>query len=117
LVLIYQIFIIYQPDSRKWKTISADIGDTGLFVQNLFVTSDGSVWGKTVWDTVHRHSDLKNVPVLSKFNENTQRFEFAKGILKVPFTQTYSLSLPWPNILLAKNNIFWIFANGNHPLK
>jgi hypothetical protein len=107
------IFVVYQLNLQKWKTILADVEDKGLFVKDLFVTNDGSVWGKIVWDTIRGQSDYKKVPVLSKFNESTQRFEFAKGVLEIPWEQDYSTHFPWPEIVLDNNGVFWIFAKNN----
>lgn len=107
------VFVVYQPKSQKREFVLADIGDSGFFVENLFVTNDGSIWGKTVWDTIHGQPDLEKVPVLSKFNENTRRFEFAKGVLEIPWTLfTYNFS-PWPEIVLDNNGVFWIFAKND----
>ena len=107
------IFLIYQPKSQSWEAVSADIGDSGLLAGDIFVTSDGSVWSKTVWDTIHERTVLEKVPVLSKFNENTRRFEFAKGVLKIPWTLfTYNF-FPWPEIVLDNNGVFWIFAKND----
>jgi hypothetical protein len=104
------VFVVYQPDSQKWETISADVEDAGLFVEKLFVTGDGSIWGQTVWDTIRGQPNHEKIPVLSKFNENTQRFEFAKGVLEIPWTQDDSTYFPWPKIVLDNNGIFWFLA-------
>jgi hypothetical protein len=106
-------FLVYQTELQNWETVSAEIGDSGLFVEDIFVTSDGSVWGKTVWDITHERTDLEKAPVLSKFNESTRRFEFAKGVLEIPWTLFSYSSFPWPEIVLDNNGVFWIFAEND----
>jgi hypothetical protein len=106
-------FLIYQPESQSWETVSAEIGDSGLLAGDIFVTSDGSVWGKTVWDTTYERTDLEKVPALSKFNESTRRFEFAKGVLEIPWILFSYGTFPWPEIILDKNGVFWIFAEND----
>jgi hypothetical protein len=107
------VFQVYQTDSREWKTVSADIQDSGFFVEDLFVTSDGSLWGQTVWDTTHGWSGPKRVPVLSKFNETTRRFEFANNVLEIPWVLFSYSFFPWPEIVLDQHDIFWIFAKND----
>lgn len=107
------VFVVYQSESRNWKTVSADIQGSDLFVGDLFVTSDGSLWGQTVWDTTPRgQSDLQKIPILSKFNENTQRFEFAEGVLEIPWVLSSHNFFPWPQILLD-DNAFWFFVRND----
>lgn len=107
------VFMVYQTESHDWKTISADIQDSGFIVGNLFVTSDGSLWGQTVWDTTLRKQPaFKKIPVLSKFNENTQRFEFAEGVLEIPWVLSSYNFFPWPQILVD-NDTFWFFVRND----
>ncbi len=107
------VFLVYQPGSQGWKLIPSNIGNTGFFVGSLFVTSDGNLWGTTVWDTIHGQPKIENVPVLSKFNEDTQRFEFATGAPEISSTMFSNNFFPWPEIVLDDKNIFWIFTKNN----
>ena len=106
-------FLVYYPASKAWKYISADIGNTALFVGDLFVTSNGDLWGVTEWDTVHGQSSLEKVPVLTKFNETTQQFEFASGILEIPWKLFSYNSFPWPEVVLDEEDIFWLFVKSD----
>lgn len=106
-------FLVYQTELQNWETILAEIEDSGLFVDDIFVTSDGSIWGKTVWDITHERTDLEKAPVLSKFNENTRRFEFAKGVLEIPWTLFSYGSFPWPEIVVDNKDVFWIFSEND----
>lgn len=105
------LFLIYYPESQEWKFISADIGTTGLFVQDLFVTSDGSIWGKIVWNSIN--PSLKEVPVLSKFDDDKQRFEFLNGVLKIPWAENNAPYFPWPEIIVDSRDIFWFFVQND----
>lgn len=106
-------FLVYQTKLQKWDTVSSEIGDSGLFVEDIFVTSDGSVWGKNVWDTSYERTDLEKVPALSKFNESKRRFEFAKGVSEIPWILFSYGTFPWPEIILDNNGVFWIFAEND----
>jgi hypothetical protein len=62
----------------------------------------------TTWAPLPEDPKPDKVPILSKFNEQTQRFEFDPGILEIPVTQEqYFLQ---PEIILDQQDIFWIFA-------
>jgi len=39
-------FLVYRTDTKEWKTVSAEVEDTGVYVISLFVTRDGALWGK-----------------------------------------------------------------------
>jgi hypothetical protein len=105
-------FAVYQVESQKWEFVSANIGDTDLLARDLFVTSDGSVWGKTVWDPTQRRSGPEEAPALSRFNEDTQRFEFAPGAPKILLARETNYS-DWPEIVLDSQDIFWIFVQND----
>lgn len=104
-------FLIYRPDSQTWKEVSAKIGDSNLIVRDLFLTSDG-----TIWAGIGNFQDppyLLKAPVLSKFNESTQRFEAAIGGLEMSTPQEQRRLIEVPHIVLDKQDIFWIFAPGD----
>jgi hypothetical protein len=106
------IFLVYYPITKKTNIIPAAIGDTGTFVKDLFVMEDGSVWGKIVWDITDRAFKLDKAPVLSKFNENTRRFEFAPGVLEIQlFHELTGDGSSWPIILLDTQGVFWILVD------
>jgi len=108
------VFLIYKPELQKWEIVSADIGDSGLFVANLFVNSDRSVWGQTVWNILQDQPPaIEKIPTLSKFNENTRQFEFAKGAPEIPWQSFSYNSFPWPEIVLDKEGIFWLFVKND----
>ncbi len=112
------IFTIYQPTSQSWKNVPANIDNTDYYVSDLFVTRDGSIWGSTTGE--YNHGDpvpTDKVPVLSKFNESTQRFEFAPGVLDIIPTLPDDPKSGWflyfdkiDIVLDGKQDIFWIFS-------
>lgn len=115
---IKSMFTIYQSASRSWRNVSANIEDTEYYVSDLFVTKDGSVWGST---TREYHDGepvpVESVPVLSKFDERTQRFEFAPGVLEVslkgpddPKSAWYPYFAGIDIVLDTKRDFFWIFS-------
>ena len=109
---IKNAFAVYQVESQKWEFVSANIGDTDLLARDLFVTSDGSVWGKTVWDPTQRRSSPEEAPALSRLNEDTQRFEFAPGVPEVLLARETNYP-DWPEIVLDSQDVFWIFVHND----
>jgi len=106
------IFYVYTPETQKWEIIPGAIGDTGLFTQGLFVTKDGAIWSQTIWDSMAGHPTLNNVPILSRFNESTRRFELATGALEIPLVVGKQYA-SWPKIVLDAQNVFWLFADND----
>ncbi|MCP4357983.1 MAG: hypothetical protein GY796_08210 [Chloroflexi bacterium] len=106
---LYQ-FIIYRPDIKTWNSISAEVEGSGVFVNKLFVARDGSLWGQNVWNM---HSKVTGFPVLSKYNEKTERFEFEQSTQLIPAARTDAKdSLPyWSEVLLDSQGIFWVFVH------
>ncbi len=101
--------LIYQPTSKEWHYVSDMIEGTDIFVGEIFLTNDGTIWGLNKWQT--NDTNPKKGPILSKFNEQTRQFEFASGALEVPFTDEQrfeSLEL----VIDRQDNIFW-FLLGN----
>lgn len=103
---------IYTPTDQTWEVISPYIGETGLYVRLLFVTDDGTVWGRTDWNPGQEYAYLETVPVLSRFSENTRRFELAEGVLEIPLVQERDY-FNSTKIVLDDHNIFWIFAEND----
>lgn len=105
------VFYVYTLSSKQWTTISAKIDRTKFSVERLFVTRDGRIWGNVTWDTTQTEKqNFQKVPVLSQYNEKTQRFEQANGILEIPWVQFSYGYYPWPEILLDPEDQFWIFV-------
>jgi hypothetical protein len=104
------IVIVYHAESGSWEEISPYVGDTRLFVHELFVTADGSVWGSVMWNPVQNTPVVDSVPVLARFNDDTRAFELEQNVLEVPVSTGQDFR--FPNILLDEQDVFWIFVDG-----
>jgi hypothetical protein len=101
---------IYLPNSQALEVIPRYVDDTDLYVKELYIDSQGAIWGSVSWDNLADYPDLTGVPVLSKFNENTRRFEFVEGVFETPLHEEINY-IDATEIVLDHNDIFWIFAN------
>lgn len=103
-----QLFI-YRPGDKTWKSISAKIEGTDLYVTNLFVTQDGAVWGQVA---PSGYDDTKVDFVLSKYNEKTELFEFDNNTQGIPVSWKYSdgLVIPSKILLNSQRSTFWILV-------
>ncbi|MBN2115752.1 MAG: hypothetical protein JW730_04235 [Anaerolineales bacterium] len=103
--------MIYRTDTKIWKTISAQIGNTEAYVQELFVSKDGSVWGQNAWTA---YSNPSGIPVLSKYNKKEEKFELDKNVVSIPAAWRNSGGYDyWSNVLLDQSGMFWIVANND----
>jgi hypothetical protein len=104
-------FLIYYPERKTWTEVSAKIANTNLVVRNLFVTSDGTIWGSIDNQQDRQEPPFPSkAPVLSRFNESNQTFEAAAGILDIPIPEEERGLIDAPEVILDKQDIFWIFA-------
>lgn len=101
-------FVVYSPNTGEQTLIPAEIGQTGVYVNKLFVNSKGELWGNNMWSPSGGYS-LKSVPILSKYNEENQRFEFDINSFEVPLIQDDINFNDWADIFLDDNDVFWIF--------
>ena len=100
--------LIYRPEIKKWQYVADIVKGTDIFISKIYLTSDGTVWGLNTWggDNTNPHRG----PVLSKFNEQTQEFEFATGVLEIPFT--YDQQFVNLEVILDPQDVFWfLLAN------
>lgn len=108
-----RFILIYRTDTKTWRKIPAKIEGEYIFVDTLYILEDGSIWGKTVW-TEYIH--MYQWPILSRFNEHTQRFEGDFKTNVIPHGRT-DLKLPgtrylkWGQVLIDVKGIFWILGN------
>lgn len=102
-------YLIYRTDTKTWKTIPAQVEDTEIYVQKLFVANDGSIWGQNAWPT---YSGLSDAAILSKYDEKDERFKFDRNVVTIPAAWRDSDGYDyWSNVLIDPEGIFWIFAN------
>jgi hypothetical protein len=96
-----QSILIYHPTSGKWQYVSDVVENTNIFISDIFLTRDG-IWGLNSWSRTD--ANPKKVPILSKFNEETQQFEFALGILEVSSDESQSVNV---EIIVDHKDDFW----------
>jgi hypothetical protein len=105
------IVIVYHTELGSWEEISSYVGDTRLFVHELFVTADGSLWGSVMWNSVQNTPVVDSVPVLVRFNDDTRAFELEQNVLEVPISTGQDFR--FPKTLLDEQDIFWILVDGD----
>lgn len=98
--------LTYQPTSKEWRPISDTVAGTAVFISEVFMANDGTIWGINDWEGNIANPDKG--PVLSKFNEHTQQFEFAQGVLEIPYTRDQQ----FVNIdfVVDRSGKIWIFV-------
>lgn len=103
-------FLIYQVREDSWKFIPAEIENTGIYVREIFVTKDGTVWGQNIQN---ENQNLDIMPILSKLNERKNAFELVGASKGIPALWKNSQDMPgiWSQVFLDRNDIFWIFAH------
>lgn len=101
-------FAIYTPELGNWHTVSSQVADSGVSVTELFVSSDHRIWGKTDWSNWNTGPLPVSLPVMALFNEETNRFEFARGVPVIAVDQTSNTD-NYSEIIYGGSNFFWIF--------
>jgi len=109
-----------------WETISGIVKDTDVFVDKLFMTIDGSIWGRNNWDRdlsyIGKHLEesdtdkIGSTPILSKYNDYNKEFEFVYEIIDIPIVGIYPSDLSTKSIFLNEvildhNDTFWVFSH------
>jgi hypothetical protein len=106
-------FFVYNTDTQKWETVSAEIEDSGISVGKLFVAKDGSLWGQTGGQFVISSPNWKSAVV--KYNEKTNSFEFVKeayGIAAGRTDENDKYELPyWSTVLEDSEGMLWVLVN------
>lgn len=106
---------VYELETKEWRedpsraVFSTEMGETAVTPDAYFLTRDGSIWGRNDWRSSQATAILpQSVPILSKYNEVSHRFEFAAGVLEIPRDNPDG---GWgrPEIVLDSDDIFWIF--------
>lgn len=109
------VLAIYGIETQEWEVLPRVVYGTDLFVGELFRSYDGTIWGKNMWDS-QQDSLTGEIPVLSKFNATTRRFEVPQGMMQIPivgeqeyyYGQAISVS---PEIIIDEQGAFWIVVN------
>jgi ligand-binding sensor domain-containing protein len=66
----------YQTDTREWKSYTS-IDNEHVIPTHLYLAADGTLWGTGLRHLV-QDSRNRALPLLSKYNENADQFEFVK---------------------------------------
>lgn len=99
-------FVIYLPQTKTWEEVPALMENSNLIVEELFTTSDGTLWGQISFDQPYAVPDVG--PVLGKYNKSTKRFEPAVGGLNIPIYDKYLLQSY--EVVVDRQDEFWIFG-------
>lgn len=102
---VIPLILIYYPMSKRWSSVSGIVEDSDIFVKDIYMTSDGTVWGKNRW-----LQDQNNTPnqgsILSKYNEQTHQFQFVLNAPQISFAKENRASDI--RVHLSRTGIFWI---------
>ncbi len=105
-------YFIYQPKTDTLETISTKVKDEQIWVSDLFVMSDGSVWGQNIWSMdIDVSYTTDSIPALSKYNEETKEFELVPDAVKIPVQRNLNQSVHNTLVLLDDHDIFWVFID------
>jgi hypothetical protein len=91
---------VYHPENESWTEITFTVSDSVLLqgVSDFFVDKQEQVWGTTItWNEA-----AQQIPILAKYNDNTNQFEFVEGLAEMPARSPAT-------ILLDESGVFWIF--------
>jgi hypothetical protein len=106
-------WIVYQPESQTWEIITNNIEVPGLYVAQLFVSSDSTLWGRTFRYPEREYPDnLSGISVLSRFNENTRRFELVNEISNPPLVLTHNYP-GYRKFQMDDQDALWILAEND----
>ena len=104
-------FTIYYPESKTWKTVPVEMeyGGITVHIEKLFVTQDGSIFGLPLSVDQKKTPDI---PFLSKYNEETEVFEFVRGAEIIPAASAGADGYPLSSkvVLDTKGNTFWVLV-------
>lgn len=99
------LILIYRPTLNSWSQISGVIEGSDIFVKEIYLTNDGTVWGRNHWSQEYNNTPNQG-PILSKYNENTNQFEFVSESPQIPFVNEERYLDT--RVLLDRTDIFWI---------
>ena len=103
--------IIFKPETQEQRVLSSDIIDyPGMAISPTFIQSDGTVWGQNYVYGDNNEILYDPYPPLSRYNEETQRFEIPKGMFTISLYQENMDYSKDPLIFLDKNDVFWVFS-------
>lgn len=108
--------LIYQVETQELRTFASttEIENSGVYVSELFFLDNGEIWSNVWTDlSVSHEREVDSFPVLSKFNPETNHFEFAQSAFEFPL-QSFDLltSYLFPNVFYDdQEGVFWIIQS------
>ena len=96
--------VIYDINNKSWKQFSGLIEETDSYVDDLFVASNQTVWGRVIFPV--NSTNPSQATVLSKFNEDNQTFEFVDELASIPFNNFDDYVRT--RVFWDHEDIFWI---------
>jgi hypothetical protein len=103
-------FLVYKPEDSTWKLIPRQVEDN-IYIDELFVTTDGSVWGSVYW-TDWLDNTIEGLSLLAKYNETKERFEYTIPNGMNTLIASYDVSYP-PKFVLDNLDNFWTVWPGD----
>ena len=119
-------FLVVNVETKEITKVPANIAGTSVVSADLFVREDDSIWARNEWnnsyfwgDTDWEHEVLgeqqeyPTIPILSRFNEEKQEFEFVKETARIP---SYWMESGYPSItkvVMDEDGVFWFFAHND----
>lgn len=103
-------FFIYKPKTNEITIVSSKIGDEEVWVEELFVTKDGNIWGNIVWNPRTTYS-FSEMPTLSRFDDISMEFIVDTQSPKIPLQLGEDFDSDQVEIILGENDEFWVFIS------
>jgi len=104
------VLLRYNEANASWEYVSSALGIPNLYVWNIFVVSDGTVWGNVEWNYYFTGGTIptNDLPILSRFNEDIGHFEIPDGVIYTPPpVDNYDFNMTY--IAMVESRVFWIF--------
>jgi hypothetical protein len=102
---VVPLILIYYPMSKRWSSVSGVVEESDIFVKDVYMTSDGTVWGKNRWLQNQNNTPYQG-SILSKYNEQINQFQFVSNAPQISFTKENRHSDI--RVHLSRTDIFWI---------
>lgn len=103
-------YLVYDPTTKQWSSITGITDNPNIIVRNLFQTKDGSIWGQNISRDPFGE---KEYPILNRFNPDIKQFEIVNNTAQIPLGMISGGNVLWDEILLDKNDTFWMIVNGD----
>ncbi|MBN2500590.1 MAG: PD40 domain-containing protein [Anaerolineales bacterium] len=106
-------YLLLTPKDGQIEHVSAEVADMpGVFVSQLFLAQDGSIWGVNEPNIYTDEYPKGPIPILSKFDETARQFKVILNSPKVVADETMGFrGFDFEhNIALDKQDRFWMYV-------